>query len=56
MTDEEEYIASLTPQERTVLEIAKHHLGSSFDLSKSIGYVEWERRRKNENTQAQESD
>lgn len=39
-----EYLAQLTEQERIVLEIAKAHLGSSFDVSKSIGFIEWKKR------------
>ena len=37
----EKYIATLSEKERVVLEIAKKHLGSSFDLKISIGYREW---------------
>jgi hypothetical protein len=35
----ESYLASLTEKERVAMEIAKRMLGSSFDLSLSIGYV-----------------
>ena len=44
MTEEElirEYIDSMTEQEKIVLEIAKDHLGSSFDILKSIGFETW---------------
>lgn len=44
MTEDEliqEYIDSMTEQERIVLEIAKDHLGSSFDILKSIGFETW---------------
>lgn len=35
------YIAQLTEQERIVFEIAKEHLETSFDVVRSIGFVEW---------------
>ena len=35
----EEYIASLNDTERKALTIAQDHLGSSFDMTKSIGYI-----------------
>ena len=35
------YIQQLTEQEQLVLEIAKNHLKSSFDIKKSIGFMEW---------------
>ena len=35
------YIESLTEQERLVMEIAKQHLQSSFDIIKSIGFKKW---------------
>ena len=44
MTEDEliqEYIDSMTEQDRIVLEIAKDHLGSSFDILKSIGFETW---------------
>ena len=34
-----EYIQSLTEIERLTMEIAKKHLGSSFDIKKSNGYL-----------------
>ena len=37
----EEYLKSLTLQEKKTLEIAKDHLGSSFNIKKSIGYITW---------------
>jgi hypothetical protein len=40
-----EYIAQLSEQEQIVLEIAKEHLESSFDIKKSIGFMEWENKR-----------
>jgi len=37
----QEYINTLNEQELIVLEIAKKQLESSFDISKSIGYLNW---------------
>ncbi len=36
-----EYINSLNDKEKKALEIAKCHLKSSFDISKTIGFLEW---------------
>jgi len=43
MTDKqvELYIKSLNPDEIKVIEIAKETLGTSFDISKSIGFKTW---------------
>tara|TARA_Y100000389_G_C17461454_1_gene522044 strand:- start:89 stop:238 length:150 start_codon:yes stop_codon:yes gene_type:complete len=35
------YIEQLSEQEKIVLKIAQDHLGSSFDMIKSIGYINW---------------
>ena len=35
------YISSLTDQEKQTLEIAKSHLGTSFNIMKSIGFLNW---------------
>jgi len=35
------YISSLTEQEKQTLEIAKSHLGTSFNIMKSIGFLNW---------------
>lgn len=35
------YIAQLSPQEKLVLDIAVSHLESSFEITKSIGFVKW---------------
>jgi hypothetical protein len=35
------YIESLTDKERKAYNIALSHLGSSFDLSKSSGFLKW---------------
>ena len=37
----DEYIRSLSEKEYQGYMIAKTHLGSSFDLEKSIGFREW---------------
>jgi hypothetical protein len=35
------YIEQMSEQERIVMAIAIEHLGTSFDITKSIGYKEW---------------
>jgi len=37
----EQYISSLNDQERKTLEIAKDHLGTSFNIVKSVGFIKW---------------
>lgn len=37
----EAYLKSLTKKEYQAYEIAKSHLGTSFDLKKSNGFLEW---------------
>lgn len=44
MDDVAEYIAQLSEQERIVLEIAKAHLGTTFDIRKSIGFQTWKKK------------
>jgi len=39
----ESYLSQLTEKERVAMEIAKRMLGSSFDLSLSIGYIEYKK-------------
>ena len=39
----EQYLNSLTEKELKAYKIAKSHLGSSFDLKKSNGFLEWEK-------------
>jgi hypothetical protein len=36
-----QFIASLSPLEQRVCAIAESHLESSFDLSRSSGYIAW---------------
>lgn len=38
---QESYIKTLSEREHKAYLIAKDHLGSSFDLEKSIGYKVW---------------
>jgi len=38
---ESEYLDSLTEKERVSYQIAKEHLGMSFQLDKSIGFLRW---------------
>ena len=41
-----QYIMQLTEKEKIVLEIAKEHLGTSFNILKSNGYKQWVKRKK----------
>jgi hypothetical protein len=43
-----EYLKTLSEKELQGYEIAKSHLGDSFDLSKSLGFIQW----KNEQTKS----
>jgi hypothetical protein len=36
------YITSLSKEEKKTLEIAKSHLGTSFNMNKSIGFIQWQ--------------
>jgi hypothetical protein len=38
---EKEYVNTFTEKEKQAYEIAKDHLGMSFQLDKSIGFIEW---------------
>ena len=40
-----EYISTLTEKEYKAYKIAESHLGSSFDLVKSNGYLKWLKQR-----------
>jgi|UniRef100_A0A6C0CYW7 transcriptional regulator CtsR len=42
----EQYLKSLNEQERKTLEIAKDHLGTSFNIRRSIGYITWKNNQK----------
>ena len=37
----EQYLKTLSEKEYKAYEIAKDHLGSSFELEKSVGYLKW---------------
>jgi hypothetical protein len=37
------YLKSLNEKEMKAYLIAKEHLGSSFDLSKSVGFINWKK-------------
>jgi len=39
--DDDDYISQLSPFELSVYRIAKSHLGTSFNLKKSNGYLKW---------------
>tara|TARA_B100000902_G_C26828568_1_gene677572 strand:+ start:465 stop:656 length:192 start_codon:yes stop_codon:yes gene_type:complete len=43
---EEEYVRSLSELERTSMKIAEEHLKSSYSLKKSIGFLKWIDKRK----------
>ena len=43
------YKTQLTEQEIIVLNIAIDHLGSSFDMSRSIGFIEWQKNNMGDN-------
>lgn len=38
------YLQSLTPKERKAYHIAHTHLGTSFDINKSVGYLAYVQR------------
>jgi hypothetical protein len=40
----DEYIRSLPDKEYQGYMIAKSHLGSSFDLEKSLGFIDWKQK------------
>jgi hypothetical protein len=37
------YIAQMNSIEKKAFEIAKEHLGSSFNIDRSIGFIEWKK-------------
>ena len=37
----DDYIKQLNEKEKIVFKIAKEHLGTSFNIEKSIGYKKW---------------
>ena len=40
----EQYLDQLTEKERQAYEIAKSHLGTSFQLEKSVGFLQWKKK------------
>ena len=42
----EEYLETLSEKEKKSYDIAKEHLGSSFQLEKSVGFLKWVKSRK----------
>jgi hypothetical protein len=40
------YVSQLEEDEKKVLAIAQEHLGTSFDMAKSIGFLEWHKKNK----------
>ena len=41
LVDVDAYYKQLTPFERRTCDIAREHLGSSFDLARSNGFLRW---------------
>jgi hypothetical protein len=39
-----EYLDSMSPKEKKGYEIAKSHLGSSFQIEKSIGFIAFQKK------------
>ena len=39
------YVESLSPKELQAYLIAKSHLGTSFHLEKSVGYLKWKKKK-----------
>jgi hypothetical protein len=37
----ETYLNSLNELEKKTLDIAKSHLGTSFNIKKSVGFIQW---------------
>ena len=37
----QEYVNSFTEKEKKAYDIARSHLGSSFSLEKSVGFIQW---------------
>jgi|TARA_B100000035_G_C20990226_1_gene549799 hypothetical protein len=47
---QKEYVKSFNEKEKKAYEIAKSHLGMSFDLEKSIGFREWKQKQQQQNS------
>ena len=48
---QKEYVKSFNEKEKKAYEIAKSHLGMSFDLEKSIGFHEWKQKQQQQQQQ-----
>lgn len=48
--EEKAYLDSLSPKEKKSYEIAKSHLGMSFELKKSVGFLEWKKQQQQPST------
>ena len=40
------FLDSLTPHQKKAFQIAKEHLGTSFDIQRSNGFQEWKKSQK----------
>jgi hypothetical protein len=40
------YLSEMNPTERTAYEIALNHLGTSFNVFRSNGFIEWKKSKK----------
>ena len=43
IADVQGYLAALSAKERLAYNIAKEHLGTSFTVEKSVGFLRWKR-------------
>ena len=43
MSNETLFYESLSPKEKHAFDIAKQHLGSLFDVSKTNGFLQWKK-------------
>ena len=43
----DQYIAQLDDKQRKAMELAKSHLGTSFNIKRSNGFIEWQRKPSN---------
>jgi hypothetical protein len=46
----DQYLITLSDKERKSYEIAREHLGMSFQLDKSVGYLKWLKKQQAEKT------
>lgn len=44
---QQEYLSTLNEKELQAYHIAKSHLGMSFQLDKSVGFLSWKKQREN---------